>query len=101
MPEQTRDGARPEGLDGDERQRRDPREDAPTLDAIEAERRGPEELTGRATDTSEDLTSLFQSPSSEHVRDGFRGGSDDDTGVASPPDEPDPDDPATGGLRNA
>lgn len=36
------------------------------------------ELTGRATGTGEDLTSLFANGSDEHLRDGFRSGNGDD-----------------------
>jgi hypothetical protein len=38
----------------------------------------PEELTGRASGTGEDLTALFSNESGAHLADGFRGGSDDD-----------------------
>jgi hypothetical protein len=40
----------------------------------------PEELTGRASGTSEDLTALFRSDTAEHFGDGFRGGSNSDPG---------------------
>ena len=40
----------------------------------------PEELTGRATGTNEDVTALFASEDAAHLADGFRGGSDDDSG---------------------
>lgn len=39
----------------------------------------PEELTGRASGTSEDLATLFDDASTDHLQDGFRGGSDDDS----------------------
>jgi hypothetical protein len=39
----------------------------------------PEELTGRATGTREDLTSLFDDVSPAHLAYGFRGGSADDS----------------------
>jgi len=42
----------------------------------------PEELTGRSTGTDDDLSALFQSKSGDHLADGFKGGSDDDVGVA-------------------
>ncbi|HEX7024875.1 MAG TPA: hypothetical protein VF187_08665 [Gemmatimonadales bacterium] len=38
----------------------------------------PEELTGRASKTEEDLKSLFASKSEEHLEDGFKGGSGDE-----------------------
>jgi hypothetical protein len=38
----------------------------------------PEELTGRAAGTGEDLTSLFANGSDEHLADGFRAGNGDD-----------------------
>jgi hypothetical protein len=38
----------------------------------------PEELTGKASGTDDDLVSLFDDTESEHMTDGFRGGSDDD-----------------------
>jgi len=38
----------------------------------------PEELTGRASATDEDLTSLFANDSGDHIADGFRGGSNAD-----------------------
>jgi hypothetical protein len=38
----------------------------------------PEELTGKASGTDDDLVSLFEDPESEHIDDGFRGGSDDE-----------------------
>lgn len=40
----------------------------------------PEELTGRASSTSEPITALFADDSAEHLEDGFRGGSGDDVG---------------------
>lgn len=38
----------------------------------------PEELTGRASGTGEDLTALFNNESEAHLADGFRGGSEDE-----------------------
>jgi hypothetical protein len=38
----------------------------------------PEELTGKASGTDDDLVTLFDEDDSEHIADGFRGGSDDD-----------------------
>ena len=42
-----------------------------------------EEVTGRAAGTDDDLAALFESESGDHLADGFNGGSDDDTGVAT------------------
>lgn len=39
----------------------------------------PEELTGKASGTDDDLTSLFADDDREHMTDGFRGGSEDET----------------------
>ena len=41
----------------------------------------PEELTGRASGTDEDLVALFDNLSDKHMTDGFRGGSDDEPPV--------------------
>lgn len=38
----------------------------------------PEELTGRASGTTEDLVALFDNTRGDHIADGFRGGSDDE-----------------------
>lgn len=38
----------------------------------------PQELTGRAAGTGEDLLSLFANSSDEHLTDGFRAGNGDD-----------------------
>lgn len=38
----------------------------------------PEELTGRASATGEDLVALMANGSAEHLTDGFRGGNGDD-----------------------
>jgi hypothetical protein len=38
----------------------------------------PEELTGRASGTDDDLVALFDNTSVAHLTDGFRGGSDDE-----------------------
>ncbi|HEY5219023.1 MAG TPA: hypothetical protein VIJ16_04400 [Gemmatimonadaceae bacterium] len=40
----------------------------------------PKELTGRASETREDLGMLFAREGAEHFADGFRGGSNDDPG---------------------
>lgn len=39
----------------------------------------PEEITGRASATGEDLVELFENPTGAHLTDGFRGGSEDET----------------------
>lgn len=41
----------------------------------------PEELTGRASGTGEDLVALFDNRSDKHMTDGFRGGSEDEPPV--------------------
>lgn len=46
----------------------------------------PEELTGRASGTGEDLGALFDDQSAAHLADGFHGGSGDDP---SPVDQAD------------
>lgn len=38
----------------------------------------PDELTGRASKTNEDLATLFDNETEEHLTDGFRGGSGED-----------------------
>jgi hypothetical protein len=38
----------------------------------------PEELTGRASGTDEDLVALMGNTSGDHLADGFRGGSEDE-----------------------
>jgi hypothetical protein len=43
----------------------------------------PAELTGRASGTDDDLVSLFDNSSGEHLADGFRGGSQDVPGSGS------------------
>ncbi len=44
----------------------------------------PEELTGRASGTGESLGALFANAGAQHMADGFRGGSNDDTGSDIP-----------------
>jgi hypothetical protein len=44
----------------------------------------PEELTGKASGTDDDLVTLFDDPDGGHIADGFRGGSDDED---EPPQE--------------
>ncbi|MEP7347258.1 MAG: hypothetical protein ABI877_18450 [Gemmatimonadaceae bacterium] len=58
----------------------------------------PEELTGRASATGEDLTALFANDSADHFADGFRGGSNSDPGSDLPKDDdtdPDADEDVT------
>ena len=38
----------------------------------------PDELTGRASKTNDDLADLFDNATEEHLADGFRGGSGED-----------------------
>ncbi|HEU5217035.1 MAG TPA: hypothetical protein VFU23_00135 [Gemmatimonadales bacterium] len=38
----------------------------------------PDELTGRASKTNDDLADLFENQTEEHITDGFRGGSGED-----------------------
>ncbi len=65
----------------------------PEYPALEGREPLPEEITGRASGTDDDLVALFQNPDREHLADGFRGGSDnesgdaDATGTTAPPDE--------------
>lgn len=44
----------------------------------------PEELTGRASKTDEDLTTLFNNAGADHIEDGFKGGSNQDVDVEIP-----------------
>lgn len=53
----------------------------------------PQELTGRASGTEEDLGTLFANDAADHFADGFRGGSNDDPG-SDIPKEPDTDENA-------
>lgn len=41
----------------------------------------PEEITGRASGTDEDLVALFDNGTDKHMTDGFRGGSEDEPPV--------------------
>ena len=52
----------------------DSRPEGPEIRAVPL----PDELTGRASKTDDELTTLFQNPDDEHVADGFRGGSGDE-----------------------
>jgi hypothetical protein len=38
----------------------------------------PEEITGRASGTDDDLVTMFDDEDGDHITDGFRGGSEDD-----------------------
>lgn len=38
----------------------------------------PEELTGKASSTDDDLVALFEDKEGAHMADGFRGGSEDE-----------------------
>jgi hypothetical protein len=50
----------------------------------------PDEITGRADATDEDLTSLFENDSKRHLSDGFHGASGDDAaGTISSGEVPD------------
>jgi|KBSSwiStaDraftv2_1062776.scaffolds.fasta_scaffold1422765_1 hypothetical protein len=60
------------------------REDAlrthPEIPADLEETPAPEELTGRAAKTEEDLKALFSNEGGDHISDGFKGGSGDEPG---------------------
>ena len=58
---------------------------APVMVSLENDTAIPNELTGRASASTDDLTTLFRNDSAEHFDDGFSGGSDDDTKVAPRP----------------
>ncbi len=67
-------------------------------DAIDDATALPDELTGRADATDEDLTALFRNNSGGHFSDGFAGSGDEDTDHVSQNDgESEPD--ATGHER--
>jgi hypothetical protein len=51
----------------------------PATPALEGRTPLPEELTGRASGTSEDLVALMGNASADHLADGFRGGTDDES----------------------
>lgn len=65
------------------------RRDRPEL---EGETPLPEELTGRASGTGEDLTALFDNDTPQHLADGFRGGSADDPTSSTPAKGAEPND---------
>lgn len=86
MPERPNDERHDDGRNDDDP---DTDEDLGQLDPSEvsphAEDRNvdgitplPEELTGRASATDEDLVALFENRTDQHMTDGFRGGSDDE-----------------------
>jgi hypothetical protein len=50
----------------------------PETPALEGRTPLPEELTGRASGTDDDLVALFDNASGDHLADGFRGGSEDE-----------------------
>ena len=51
----------------------------PGTPALEGRVPLPEELTGKASGTDQDLASLFDDANGEHLADGFRSGSEDET----------------------
>ena len=57
---------------------KDPVKPRPEVPTDLEERPAPEELTGRASKTEEDLSSLFDNASGDHLSDGFKGGSGDE-----------------------
>jgi hypothetical protein len=55
----------------------------PTEEALPPELEAPsvpDELTGRASKTEDDLEALFENEDQEHIIDGFKGGSGDEEG---------------------
>jgi hypothetical protein len=52
----------------------------PSAPQLEGGTPPPTELTGRASETDDDLTALFESDAAEHFSDGFRGGSNSEPG---------------------
>jgi hypothetical protein len=68
--------------------------DRPEIPELEGRVPLPEEVTGRASGTDEDLVALMGSDSADHLADGFRGGSGDeesrsgDDGDDTPPHAP-------------
>ncbi|MBK7594754.1 MAG: hypothetical protein IPP98_04210 [Gemmatimonadetes bacterium] len=57
----------------------------PEYPALEGRDPLPEEITGRASGTRDDLVALFDSTDRDHLADGFRGGSEDDDAAEDPP----------------
>ena len=57
----------------------------PEYPALEGREPLPEEITGRASGTRDDLVSLFDSTDRDHLADGFRGGSEDEDAAEDPP----------------
>ena len=72
MSDDHKSGRKPQG-----RLEETSRRDAPQL---EGGTPLPEELTGRASGTGEDLVELFGNDAADHFADGFRGGSNSDPG---------------------
>ena len=60
--------------------RRTPHTIADANRSAPSEKVSPEEVTGRASGTDDDLVSLFSNDSGEHIDDGFRGGSEGEAG---------------------
>lgn len=56
--------------------------------ALEGREPLPEEITGRASATSDDLVALIASTDEAHLADGFRGGSEDEVHKEVPPVDP-------------
>lgn len=70
MPKQTRINKKREHASGDTAR--------PESPALEGREPMAEELTGRASATDEDVGTLFGNNKSDHLADGFRGGSNND-----------------------
>ena len=60
----------------------------PETPELEGVVRLPEELTGRASRTDENLDTLFKNRSAKHLTDGFHGGSGDDGPTLDQTDNP-------------
>ena len=56
----------------------------PEYPALEGREPLPEEITGRASGTADDLVSLFDRTDRDHLADGFRGGSEDEKRCTPP-----------------
>ena len=91
----TDDRRNDDGLPDQDFARLDPGEVSSRAEDLDVDRITPlpEEITGRASGTDEDLVALFENPTGKHMTDGFRGGSDDEPPVD---DEEMRDDPTTG-----
>lgn len=57
----------------------------PEYPSLEGREPLPEEITGRASGTRDDLVTRFDSTDRDHLADGFRGGSEDDDAAEHPP----------------